>query len=245
LPAQYSGDRPLVNAPRRHGGIADLRRKAKSRVPRFAFDFIDLGIGEGRALERNRASLDAIEIVASYGYGQPIASTETTLFGRRYAAPLAIAPMGMCGLMWAGAEEYLAAAAQAARIPYTLATPGASSIERIAAIAPDMFWFQAGSMPRDDYAMTLDLARRAKDAGAHVLLATIDTPGSPQRPKDALTFPFRPSLRTIVEVAGSPAWLIRSCGVERPASAMHSPIPVLAPRTPRSTNSACGKCAAA
>jgi L-lactate dehydrogenase (cytochrome) len=207
--AQQPGDKPLVNAARPHGAIDDLRRRAKARVPRFAFDFVDRGTGKQHALLRNRAALDAVEIVARYGFGQPAASSEVTLFGRRYAAPLGVAPMGMGGLMWSGAEEYLAAAAQTAGIPYTLATPAAASIERIAAIAPDVFWFQAGSAPRNDYALTLDLARRAKDAGAHVLFATIDTPVSPQRTKDALTFPFHPDLRTILAVARAPAWLVQ------------------------------------
>jgi L-lactate dehydrogenase (cytochrome) len=208
--AQQPGDKPLVNPRRPHGGIADLRRKAKARVPRFAFDFVDRGVADDLALKRNRTALDAIEVVSRYGFGHPVASSEVTLFGQRYTAPIGVAPMGMGGLIWPGAEEYLAAAAQAARIPYTLATPGAASIERIARIAPDVFWFQAGSAPRDEFAMTLDLARRAKDAGAHVLLATIDTPVSPQRPKDALTFPFRPTLRTIMSVALSPLWLLQA-----------------------------------
>jgi L-lactate dehydrogenase (cytochrome) len=204
---QQPGDKPLVNPLRRYGGIADLRRRAKRRVPGFAFDFVDRG--NRLALARNRSALDAIEVVARYGHGHPVASSEVILLGRRYAAPIGVAPMGMGGLIWSGAEEYLAAAAQAAGIPYCLATPGAASIERIAGIAPDSFWFQTGSAPRNDFAITVDLARRARDAGAHVLLATIDTPVSPQRPREALTFPFRPSLRTILSIAASPAWLMQ------------------------------------
>lgn len=207
VPPQQSGDKPLLNPDLPYGRVADLRLRAKARVPYFAFNFVD--DGQPMALERNRAALDAVQMVARYGYGQPYTSTEATLFGRKYAAPLGVAPMGMGGVMWSGAEEYLAAAAQAAGIPYTLATPGASSIERIAKIAPDVFWFQAGALPSDDYKNTLELTRRARDAGAHVLLTTIDTPVSPQRPRDALTFPFRPTPRMVMAVARSPAWLMQ------------------------------------
>ncbi len=64
-------------------------------------------------------------------------TTDTELFGKTYAAP-----MGSAGLIWPGAEKLFAAEAQRRLIPYVLATPGNASIEEIAAIAPDVFWFQ-------------------------------------------------------------------------------------------------------
>ena len=55
-------------------------------------------------------------------------------------------------------------------MPYVLATPANASIERIAEIAPDVFWFQLYRFPYNDHAITFDLVRRADAAGAHVLV---------------------------------------------------------------------------
>ena len=101
-------------------------------------------------------------------------TTDTELFGSTYAAPIGVAPMGSAGLMWPGAEKLFAAEAQRQRIPYVLATPGNASIEEIAAIAPDVFWFQLYRFPYNDHAITYDLVRRADEAGAQVLVPTVD-----------------------------------------------------------------------
>ena len=206
-----SGTEGLSPLELRFPTIDDLRLAAQRRVPKFAFVFGAGGCGENTSRDRNRTALDAIEIVPRYGLGAFAVNTAATLFGRTYAAPIGMAPMGMGGLLWPRMEFHLAAAAQAARVPYVLATPAAASIEKIAAVAPDVFWFQTYGSPRDDYAITFDMLRRAQDAGAHGLLVTIDSPVRAKRPQDArnrLAVPFKPNLRTIADIALHPAWLL-------------------------------------
>jgi L-lactate dehydrogenase (cytochrome) len=208
---------------RRYPTIADLRKRARRRVPRFAFDFVDGGCGENEVRDHNRVALDAVRLVARYGLGGGAVSTEVELFGRRYAAPIGIAPMGMGGLLWPRAEIHLATAAQAMKVPYVLATPASASIEEIAAIAPDVFWFQLYGAPNQDNRITFDLVRRAEAAGAHALVVTIDTPVRAKRPQDwrnGLAVPFKPNLRTIVDIATSPAWALEVLkqGVPRSAN---------------------------
>jgi (S)-mandelate dehydrogenase len=189
--------------------IADLRARARWRVPRFAFDFVDGGANDETCVERNIKAFRVVELLPHYCVDTKGASTEVELFGARYAAPIGMAPMGSPGLMWPGAEEYMAAAAQRARIPFVLATPGNASIERIAELAPDVFWFQLYRFPHNDHAITFDLVRRADAAGARVLVPTVDSAGKSKRPRDirnrvALPFPITAS--TIWQVATSPAW---------------------------------------
>jgi L-lactate dehydrogenase (cytochrome) len=50
------------------------------------------------------------------------------------------------------------------------------SIEDVAKFAPDVFWFQLYRIPRDDLRINFDMARRAADAGARVLVLTLDVP---------------------------------------------------------------------
>ena len=142
-------------------------------------------------------------------------STEVELFGRRYAAPFGVAPMGSGGLMWPGAEEqYIAREAQRRNIPYILATPANASIEQIAEIAPDVFWFQLYRFAANDHAITFDLVRRADVAGAQVLVPTIDSAGKSKRPRDirsGVTVPFEIGPSTVFQVATSPFWALALC----------------------------------
>ena len=190
--------------------VEDLRRRAQRRVPSLGYDTVAGGTGSDLAVLRNAAALDAIQIVPRYGVDRDEISTEVTLFGRSYAAPVGIAPMGLQGVMWPGAERHLARAAQQARIPYTAGTVSGVALEELAALAPDVVWFQLYRLAANDHAVGIDLVRRAKDAGVHVLVLTLDTPSRAKRPRElrnGLVLPFRPSLRTMLQVTMCPGWL--------------------------------------
>ena len=157
-PAKNAVDGTTARLRQRFPTIDDLRRRARRRVPRFGFDFVDGGATEEYCIERNTSAFQAIELLPRYCIDGKV-TTDTELFGRKYAAPIGVAPMGSAGLMWPGAEKMFAAEAQRQRIPYVLATPGNASIEEIAAIAPDVFWFQLYRCPYNDHAITYDRQR--------------------------------------------------------------------------------------
>ena len=146
------------------------------------------------AIARNAAALDAIELMPRYGIDKGTCDMETELFGKRYAAPIGIAPMGLPGIVWPGAEKYLATAAKRARVPYTAGTVASSTVEELAALAEDMLWFQLYRMPQRDHADGFDLVRRAQSAGAQVLMITMDVPIRTKRPREVrrgLVLPFQ------------------------------------------------------
>jgi (S)-mandelate dehydrogenase len=209
--ANGAADAKAARLRRRFPTVDDLRRRARWRVPRFAFDFVDGGANDETCVERNIKAFRDVELLPRYCIDTKGASTEVELFGTRYAAPIGIAPMGSPGLMWPGAEHYLAHAAQRARIPYVLATPANAAIERIAEIAPDVFWFQLYRFPHNDHAITFDLVRRADAAGARVLVPTVDSAGKSKRPRDirnGVAVPFPITFKTMWQVATSPAWAL-------------------------------------
>src|SRR5262249_20911566 len=153
-------------------------------------------------------AFQAVELLPHYCI-EGKATTDTEIFGHRYAAPIGVAPMGSAGLMWPGAEKLFAAEAQRARIPYILATAGNASIGEIAAIAPDVFWFQLYRFPYANHAITFDLVRRADEAGAQVLVPTVDSAGKSKRPRDirnGVRVPFPINPWTTYQVLTSPAW---------------------------------------
>jgi (S)-mandelate dehydrogenase len=197
---------------RRFPTIAHLRRHAPHHGPRFAFEYMDGGAGgEDVGIKRNWAALDAVELVPRYGVTTELPPIGIELFGRRYGAPFGVAPMGGPSIVWPGADEYLAAAAQAARVPYVLGTVGGITIETAAKIAPDVLWFQLYRLARNDHAVGFDLVRRADAAGAHVLMLTLDVPVRTTRAREVaagVTTPFRPDLTMVWDIATSPGWFV-------------------------------------
>src|SRR5262245_58383909 len=146
---------------RRFPTIDYLRRHARRHIPHFAFEYGDGGAGSDKGIARNWAALDAVELVARYGVMPSLPPVDVELFGRRYAAPLGIAPMGGPALVWPGADGYMAQAAQAARVPYVLGTVGGLAIEDAAKVAGDVLWFQLYRLARNDHRFGFDLVRRA------------------------------------------------------------------------------------
>lgn len=194
---------------RRYPSIRDLFDRARARTPRFAYDFVAGGVNEDLCVARNRAALDAVTITPRYGLDVTRPDLSVDLFGDRYALPVGVSPMGLAGLLWPGADEAIAAAAQAARIPYVMSTVANSTIERIARIAPDTFWYQLYNVPGDDHRVARDLVKRAAGAGAKALVLTLDVPVRSKRNRDVrngLSVPFRLRANTLRDIALAPQW---------------------------------------
>src|SRR5256885_7679731 len=136
----YRGGSPLRQ---RFPTIAYLREHARRHIPRFAFEYCDGGAGSDKGIARNWSSLDAVELVPRYGVMPSLPTCDVELFGRRYAAPIGIAPMGGPALVWPGADRLMAQAAQKARGPYVLCTVGGLTIEGARRRAPEALWVQA------------------------------------------------------------------------------------------------------
>ena len=188
----------------------DLRARARRVLPNFAFEYMDGGAGADGGIERNWAAFDAVEMVPRYGKVVSPPPASTTLFGRKYAAPVGIAPIGGPGTGFPGAETYLAKAAQAANVPYTLGVLSGIDVEKAAKIAPDVLWFQIYRFPRNEHKIGFDLARRAEAAGAHVLVLTFDTPTRTVRSrevKSGIVTPFRLTSRLRLDALSSPHWV--------------------------------------
>jgi (S)-mandelate dehydrogenase len=195
---------------RRFPTVAYLRRHARRQVPNFAFEYMDGGAGADGGIARNSHAFDAVELVPRYGITTALPPVDVELFGKRYSAPIGVAPMGGPSLVWPGADQYLAAAAQRARVPYTLGLVGGMTVERAAEIAPDVLWFQLYRCSRNDHAIGFDLLRRAETVGVHALVLTLDVPVRTTRPREVavgITSPFRPDLRMIAGILSSPGYL--------------------------------------
>jgi len=196
---------------RRYPTIDYLRRGARRRLPHFAFEYSDGGSGkDDSGIMRNWAALDAVEMVPRYGVMPALPPCAVELFGRRYAAPIGISPMGGPAICWPGADKHLARAAQRARIPYTLAAAGGATIEEIAEIAPDVFWLQLYRFAKNNHAIGFDMVRRAAATDCNALVLTLDVPVRTTRAREVVVglggSGFHPDLAMLAQMAMSPRW---------------------------------------
>jgi (S)-mandelate dehydrogenase len=196
---------------RRLPTVADIRKEAQRRLPHFAYEYCDGGAGgDDRGIARNNNAFDAVELVPRYGKVVTPPPADCELFGRRYAAPIGVAPVGGPGTVYPGAETYLAQACQAAKVPYTLGLLSGITLDAAMKLAPDVCWFQLYRFARNDHAIGLDLVERAGAAGVHVLMLTMDTPIRTTRTreiKSGIVQPFRLTTRLKLDALGSPHWM--------------------------------------
>ena len=200
----------FTNLRARYPLVADLRERARRRIPGFVFDFIAGGCDGETAIARNRAALDAVQILPRYGQDATRPDLSLTLFGQRYAAPFGIAPTGLDGAVWPGAGLHLARAAVAAGIPQVTSLMASTPVEELAPLAAGNLWFQIFPLPRNDHALTMRLVDRARAAGISVLVLTLDVPVRPKRPRDlraGLRRPYAANPRLVLGALQRPAWL--------------------------------------
>ena len=188
-----------------------LRRRAKKRIPGFAFDYLDGGCNSEVNLRRNTEEIREVQLKPYYLRGLENPTMKTTLFGKTYDAPFGIAPIGLQGLMWPGASEILAKAAFEHNIPYILSTVGTASIETIGEITEGNAWFQLYHPSEKE--LRNDLLKRAEAAGYPVLVILADVPSFGYRSKEiknGLAIPPRMTLRNIAQIMSSPRWALET-----------------------------------
>lgn len=192
-------------------GIDDLIKKAKQKIPAFAFEYLDGGCNEDVNLHKNTDVLRKVELKPLYLTKHNNSSLQTELFGQLYDAPFGIAPVGLQGLMWPGAPEILAKAAAAHNIPFILSTVTTASIETIAKITEGKAWYQlyhpADANLRDD------IIKRCAESGYDVLVLLCDVPSFGYRPRDirnGLAMPPRMTLKNMLQIMSRPEWAIKT-----------------------------------
>jgi L-lactate dehydrogenase (cytochrome) len=189
--------------------IDDLRRTARRRVPRQFFDYADGGSYAEETLHANRADLERIKLRQRILIDVASRSTATTILGEPASLPLALAPIGLCGMQHGDGEILACRAAQEAGIPFCLSTVSICSIEDVAAAVAKPFWFQLYVMK--DRGFVRALIERAAAAKCSALVLTVDLAVLGQRHRDiknGLTVPPEMHIRNIIEIATKPAWAL-------------------------------------
>ncbi|MGV0033487.1 MAG: alpha-hydroxy acid oxidase [Candidatus Azotimanducaceae bacterium WSBS_2022_MAG_OTU7] len=196
---------------------SSVKKRAKKRIPKFAFDYLEGGCNEEIGVARNRSDIQAVQLRSRLLQPFDGCSLKTTLFGHQYDAPFGIAPIGLQGLMWPKAPEILARAAVDLNIPYVLSTVSSSSLECIAEISEGKAWYQLYN-PTDETIRT-DLLNRIQAANYQVLVVTVDVPTFGFRPRDmrnGLSLPPKMSISNIIQMLSRPRWLMETALAGKP-----------------------------
>ena len=204
--------------------IEDLRAKAKGRIPKFAFEYLDGGCNEEINLYKNTAEIREVELLPEYLKHYSGIDMTTELFGHIYDAPFGIAPIGLQGLIWPNSPEILAKAAFDHNIPFTLSTVSTSSIERISEITEGRAWFQLYHPAEDN--LRDELIKRAEAAGCPVLVILSDVPSFGYRSKEiknGLAMPPRMTLNNMFQIVGKPDWALKTLVHGQPSFATLKP----------------------
>jgi L-lactate dehydrogenase (cytochrome) len=167
---------------RKAAAISDYRDLAKRRLPPFLFEYIDGGAFDEVTLRRNIDDLRAVELRQRVMRDVSKIDLTTSFFGQPASLPVALAPIGLAGMMARRGETQAVRAATAAGVPFTLSTMSACSIEEVLLAASKPFWFQL-YMIRDRGFMR-ELLRRARASGCNALVFTVDLPVPGSRYRD-------------------------------------------------------------
>lgn len=161
---------------------ADLRLQAQARLPRFLFDYVDGGATDEQTLRANEADWADVTLRQRVLIDVDGVDARATLFGQPCSLPLALAPVGLAGLMARRGEVQAARAAQAVGVPFTLSTVGICPLAEVMAAVQQPIWFQLYMLR--DRGIVQALLQRAWQAGCRTLVFTVDLPISGMRHRD-------------------------------------------------------------
>ncbi|BBX96523.1 alpha-hydroxy-acid oxidizing enzyme [Mycobacterium lacus] len=205
-------ERPQFNRAKRRLDAAltidDLRRIAKRRTPRAAFDYTDGAADDELSLKRARQAFRDIEFHPTILRDVTNVTAGWDVLGQPVVLPFGIAPTGFTRLMHTEGEIAGARAAAAAGIPFALSTLATCSIEDVVTAVPQgRKWFQLYMWRDRDRSAAL--VRRAADAGYDTMLVTVDVPVAGARLRDVrngMTIPPALTLRTVLDAVGHSRW---------------------------------------
>ncbi len=161
--------------------LDDVERAAAAVLPPDVWDFVAGGSGRERTLAANREAFERLFVRPRVLRDVSACTTGTTLLGRPVRMPVAVAPVAYQRLLHPEGEAAAVRAARAAGVPFTVSTLSSVPVEELTAVGGSV-WFQLYWLREEG--RSLELARRAEDAGCEALMLTVDVPWMGRRLRD-------------------------------------------------------------
>ncbi len=188
--------------------LDDFESAARKHLPRPIFGYIAGAVETNMSLDDNRDAFRDYGFLPRMLVDVSKRSQQTTLFGRTYATPFGIAPMGITALSAYRGDLVLAQAAGGANVLMVMSGSSLIRLEDVVQENPAV-WFQAyvpGDVPRIT-ALIERVARSAFDT----LVVTVDSQVAGNRENNVRTgfsTPLRPTLRLAWDGITRPRWLL-------------------------------------
>ncbi|EQM75219.1 FMN-dependent L-lactate dehydrogenase LldD [Stutzerimonas stutzeri] len=184
----------------------DYRAAAKRKLPPFLFHYVDGGAYAEYTLRRNVEDLASIALRQRVLRNMSELSLETQLFGETLSMPVALAPVGLTGMLARRGEVQAARAADKKGIPFTLSTVSVCPIEEVVPAIKRPMWFQLYVLK--DRGFMKNALERAKAAGVTTLVFTVDMPTPGARYRDAHSGMSGPNanVRRMLQAMTHPFW---------------------------------------
>jgi L-lactate dehydrogenase (cytochrome) len=181
--------------------VSDYRALAKARLPHFLFEYLDGGSYDEVTLRRNVEDLQSITLRQRVLRDVSNINLSAELFGRTWAMPVGLGPVGLAGLYARRGEVQAAKAAAAANVPMALSTVGGCSLREVAA-SGHVPWYQLYFVK--DRGFVASMIDTAREVGCATLILTVDlaVPGSRYRDYRAAGG----GLRRMAQLLARPGW---------------------------------------
>jgi L-lactate dehydrogenase (cytochrome) len=197
----------VPRALRRYLSLDDFEATARRRLPKFLYGYIAGAAETDAALADNRRAFEEYGFVPRVlndvsGRGQT-----TKLFGKTYAAPFGIPPMGSAALCAYRGDAVLTRAAAAMNVPMILSASSLIKLEDIRRENPAV-WYQA--YLAGDPSRIEPLVDRVAAAGYDTFVVTADVPVPPNREnniRNGFQVPLAITPRIAWDIVTHPHWL--------------------------------------
>lgn len=188
--------------------IADLQSLAEHRLPRPIFDYLDGGSFDEITLQENEDDFAALRLRQRVMADVSTRSAATKIAGQKASVPVALAPIGLAGLISPLGEIHAARAAERFGVPFCLSSFSTCSIADVARETNVPFMFQLYLFK--DRGVNEALLEQCKEAKCSALVVTMDANVMGVRHRDAkngLTVPLKLTPKFILSVAKRPEWV--------------------------------------
>ncbi|MCF8473915.1 MAG: alpha-hydroxy-acid oxidizing protein [Emcibacter sp.] len=188
--------------------LNDFRAKAKSRLPRMVFDYLDGGSDDEVTLRRNRTGFSQYNLMPNTLQNVENIDLSTCVLGQDVDLPVLMSPTGQTRMFHHSGENAVARAAAKAGTIYSLSSLSSTSIEDTAAASLGPKWFQIYVWRDRD--IIKEFMNRCRQSGYHALCLTVDLAVHGNRERDLrnnLSFPVSLTPKTVLDVLSHPVWL--------------------------------------
>lgn len=205
---RFSPDRSLGLVP---ATVRDYRERARRRLPRQLFDYIDGGSYQELTLKNNVRDLEEILLRQVVMRDVSVREQTVEVLGQKLDFPVILGPVGLGGMYARRAETQAARAAEKAGTRFVESTVSICSIEEVAEATSTPPWFQMYVMR--DRSFTERLMARAAAVNSPVLMLTVDLPVVGERHRDTQNAmvgnpPLGAKLRRAADLISHPRWVL-------------------------------------